>query len=153
MKWSRILQWLSVSYGPNIYSDRYLETCWLKETEFVGIWNDIIQNILKFSSGSDPSAERNFQTDRLDISRLLKIRIVQISKTLFSILWIDKLGYLLFIIIQDIPVSYIPISNILYIFPIRHFKLTGFTFDKAEIIWKLGRLLTIRTHNLHDITI
>jgi len=108
---------------------------------------------IRISSGSNPSAERNFQTDRLDISTLLKIRIVQISKTLFSILWIDKLGYLLFIITQDIPVSYIPICNILYIFPIRHFKLTRFTFYKAEIIRKLGRLLTIGTHNLHDITI
>jgi hypothetical protein len=73
---------LSVSYGPKIYSDRNLETCWRKETECVGIWNDIIQDILKILSGSDPSAGRNFQTDTLEISRLLKIRILQISKIL-----------------------------------------------------------------------
>lgn len=136
-----------------IYSDRNLETGWRNETECVGIWNDIIQNILKISSGSDHCSGRDFQTYTLDISRLLKIRILQNSKTLFSIFWIHKLENLLFIITQNIPVSYIPICNILYIFPIRHFKLTRFTFDKAEIIRKLGRLLTIGTYNLHDITI
>jgi hypothetical protein len=58
---------------------------------------------------------------------------------------------LLFIITQNISVSYIFISYILDVFSIRHFKITERTFDKAKIIRKLRRLLAIRTKNFHII--
>jgi hypothetical protein len=72
-------------------------------------------------------------------------------RPLFLFAQIHKLGNLLFIIAQNISISYISICNIFHIFSIRHFKITKLTFDKAKIIRKLGRLLTIGTYNLHNI--
>jgi hypothetical protein len=63
-------------------------------------------------------------------------------------LWERKLG-LLFIITQNISISYILIRNVLYIFTIRHIKWTMGAFDKAEIVRQFGRFFTIRTNYFH----
>jgi hypothetical protein len=56
---------------------------------------------------------------------------------------------ILFIITQNISISYILVSNVLYVFTIRHIKWTMGAFDKAEIVRQFGRFFTIRTNYFH----
>ena len=56
---------------------------------------------------------------------------------------------ILFIITQNISISYVLVSNVLYVYTIRHFKWTMGAFDKAEIIRQFGRFFTIRTNYFH----
>ena len=63
-------------------------------------------------------------------------------------LWEKNLG-LLFIIAQNISISYVLVSNVLYVFTIRHIKRTMGAFDKAEIVRQFGRFFTIRTNYFH----
>jgi hypothetical protein len=63
-------------------------------------------------------------------------------------LWEKPFG-LLFIITQNITISNILVSNVLYVFTIRHIKRTMRAFDKAEIVRQFGRFFTIRTNYFH----
>jgi hypothetical protein len=56
---------------------------------------------------------------------------------------------LLFIIAQNISISYILVSNVPYVLTIRHIKRTMGAFDKAEIVRQFGRFFTIRTNYFH----
>ena len=56
---------------------------------------------------------------------------------------------ILFIITQNISISYILVSNVLYVFTIRHIKWTMGAFDKAEIVRQFGGFFTIRTSYFH----
>jgi hypothetical protein len=57
---------------------------------------------------------------------------------------------LLFIIAQNISISYILVSNVPYVLTIRHIKRTMGAFDKAEIVRQFGRFFTIWTNYFHN---